>query len=120
MWIAFVVAADPIAIVVADAGESDHLPSDHVAIAAVNGIGEESLGHVLQQRAEKGLRIDAIEFDVAGFKLLQRVVLLLGRKLIEGLAALVRLAILGECGKALAIELRRRQRRLWPLLFRPL
>ena len=78
MRIAFVVTADPVAIVVADAGKADHLPADHVAIAAMDGIGEEAFRHVLQQRAEKALRVDAVEFDLAGFDLLQRVVLLLG------------------------------------------
>src|SRR5260221_13065973 len=36
--IAFVVALDPIPIVVARPGESDHLPADHVAVAAIRAI----------------------------------------------------------------------------------
>ena len=83
-------------------------------------VGEEALRHVLQERAEKNLRIDAIELDVAGFDLLQCVVLQLGRKLVEGFAACLRLAMLVERGERLAIELGRRQRRLRPLLFRAL
>lgn len=85
--VAFVVTLDPVAIVVTNAGKTDHLPAGHVAIAAVDRIGEESFGHVLQQCAKKALRFDAVEFDVAGFEALQRIVLLLGRELIEALAA---------------------------------
>src|SRR6185312_4830443 len=63
------------------------------------------------------LRIDTVEFDLAGFDFLQGVVLLLGGELIEGLAAAIRLAILVERGEALAIMIGRRERRLRPLLF---
>src|SRR6266568_4197948 len=51
--VAFVVALDPIPVVVAGSGKSDHLPANHVAVAAVNGIGEEPLAGVLQQVLEE-------------------------------------------------------------------
>jgi hypothetical protein len=79
MRITFVVVADPVAVVIADARKADHFPSDHVAIAAMDRIGEKPFGYVLQQRVEKGLRIDAVEFDLTRFNSLQRVVLLLRR-----------------------------------------
>src|SRR5690242_4354690 len=40
---ALVVALDPVAIVVAGARKPQHLPADHVAVAAIERIGEEAL-----------------------------------------------------------------------------
>src|SRR5579871_2487064 len=85
--ITFVVALDPIAVVVTNAGEANHLPTGHVAIAAMDGVREEPFGHVLEQGAEEALRIDAVELDLAVFEALQRVILLRGGELIEAFAA---------------------------------
>jgi hypothetical protein len=71
------VALDPIEIIVTRAGEADHLPTDHVAVAAVERIGEETLLHILEQvLREKRLAVDWIELHVAALDALQHLVLI--------------------------------------------
>ena len=53
--IALVMAVDPVAIIVARAWKADHAPGAHVAIAAVDRIGEKTLLRVLQQQFEERL-----------------------------------------------------------------
>src|SRR6185437_9133285 len=62
---ALVVALDPVAIVVAGAGKADHFPADHVAVAAIDRIGEEALLRVVQYVLEESLRAGAVELDRA-------------------------------------------------------
>src|SRR6476646_9654626 len=52
---ALAVFADELSVVVSRAGEADHLPSCHVAIAAIDRIGEKPFDRVLQEDAEEGL-----------------------------------------------------------------
>ncbi len=59
--IAFVMSVDPVAVVVPGAGIADHAPRAHVAIAAVNRIGEKSLPRVRKQQLEERLSIDAVQ-----------------------------------------------------------
>jgi len=59
---------DPVPVVVARAGKTDHLPAGHIAIAAVYGVGEKSLLRVLQQQLEERVSIRALK---AHFVLLQ-------------------------------------------------
>src|SRR5215471_10175762 len=47
--IAFVMPLDPVPVVVARAGVSDHPPADHVAVTTVYGVSEKSFLRVLQQ-----------------------------------------------------------------------
>src|SRR6516165_6821518 len=47
--ITFVMPLDPVSVVIARAGKSDHLPADHVAVTTVNGVSEETFLRVLQQ-----------------------------------------------------------------------
>lgn len=119
MGITLVVTANPIAVVVADAGKPDHLPSDHLTIAAVDGIGEEALRHILQQDIEETLRIDAVEPDFTRLDPLQRVVLLSGRQLFEA-GTETGPAILIEGGEPFPVEFGRRQRRCGPCSLVPL
>jgi hypothetical protein len=44
---------DPVPVVVARAGISDHLPAGHIAIPAVYGVSEKSLLGILQQLFEE-------------------------------------------------------------------
>src|SRR5262249_45189141 len=54
----FVVTVDPVEIVVPRTREADHFPRHHVAIAAVDGVGEESHLYVLHHLFEECLSID--------------------------------------------------------------
>src|SRR5581483_3027413 len=63
--VALVVPAYPVAIVIARSGEADHLPGAHVAVGAVDGIGEESRLRILQQQLEELLAIDVLEAQLA-------------------------------------------------------
>src|SRR6266702_8826496 len=51
--IGLVVLVDMVAIVVARAGEADHLPARHILVAAIERIGEEAFHGVLQHQLEK-------------------------------------------------------------------
>src|SRR5580698_9156700 len=63
-----IVTVNPIEIIVTGAGISDHLPGDHVAIAAVDWIGEKTHLYVLDDLHEKILSVDAVEFYGAAFE----------------------------------------------------
>src|ERR1700739_4899061 len=110
--VAFIVAADPVTVVVSDSRKSDHRPADHVLVAAMDRIRKKAFGHIFQQCVEEAARIGFVEFDIAGLDLLEHVVLLVCRKLGEYLAALARLAIFVEASEALAIKLGWRERGL--------
>ena len=73
-------------------------------------IGKKALRDVLQQRVEKALRVNFLEFGLARFNFLKHVVLLVRRKLSECLTAEACLAILVEPGKPFSIEFSRRER----------
>src|SRR5271155_2311690 len=70
-----IVFVDPFPVVVTRAGKSDHAPADHVLVAAVDGIGEEALLHVLHDLLEKGFAIDAAERDRALLEAVEKRVL---------------------------------------------
>src|SRR5689334_24445473 len=72
---AFVVALDPVEIVVARSGITDHSPGDHVAIAPIDGIREKSLLHVLEDLIEKNFCIDAVEFQFSFGEVVQEGIL---------------------------------------------
>src|SRR6185437_12748373 len=59
--IAFVVPFDPVPVIIAGSGKSDHLPADHVAVATVDRVCEEPLLRVCQQLLEEYLAICAVE-----------------------------------------------------------
>src|SRR5690348_3333059 len=77
--VALVVALDPVAVVVARAREAQHLPADHVAVAAIDRIGEEALARVGQYLLEQPLGAGAVELDRALLEAAQQLVLLLVR-----------------------------------------
>src|SRR5579859_1558278 len=83
---ALVVAVDPVAIVVAGAGKAHHLPADHVAIAAIDRIGEEALARVVQQLLEESFRAGAVELGRALLEAAEHLILLLVGQLRERLA----------------------------------
>src|SRR5579862_2268206 len=62
-WVGFVVTRDPVAIVVAGARKSDHLPGHHVAITAVDRIGEEPLLHVRHQILKELLAVNPLKLN---------------------------------------------------------
>src|SRR5947209_7090465 len=74
-----VVAVDPIQIVVSGARKADHLPRRHVAVAAVDRIGEEAHLHVLDGLLHEGLAVGAIQLKVAALEALQNIVLIVAR-----------------------------------------
>src|SRR5690348_7871342 len=61
----FVVLGDPGPVVVARPGEADQLPADHVAVAAVDRVGEEALDSVLLHHREEGVALDFVELSGA-------------------------------------------------------
>src|SRR5947209_1790893 len=63
--VVLVVVADVVAIVVARAGEADHLPRRHVLVAAIDGVGEEAFHGVLQQQLEKAAPIRTFQLRLA-------------------------------------------------------
>src|ERR1039458_2896141 len=81
-------------------GESDHLPSDFVLIAAINRIGEESFFRVLQQEVEECVRRHAVEVNISFFESRKICVFFLGRQLIEGLCLRGEVRIDRENGSA--------------------
>ena len=72
---ALVVAVDPVEIVVAGAGEADHFPRHHVAVAAVDRVGEEAHLDVLDGLLEERLAVGAFELDLAALEALEQFVL---------------------------------------------
>src|SRR5262245_33290034 len=94
--IALVVAVDPVQIVVTGAGKPDHLPRNHVAVAAVDRVGEEAGFDVDDDPLEKRSAVDAIELDLFAFKAFEHLVLDVVAQIREGLAVL-RAAVAIEC-----------------------
>jgi hypothetical protein len=66
--IAFIVAMDPIAIIIAGTREADHFPAGHITIAAIDRIGEKTFAGILQDDFEERRRAGAIECDRSLFK----------------------------------------------------
>src|SRR6476659_3892381 len=54
-----IVLADMIAIVVTRAGEANHLPARHVAVAAIKRVGEKAFHGILQHQLEEFLGAEA-------------------------------------------------------------
>src|ERR1700712_2556987 len=111
---AVVVGLDPVAKIVAGAREADHRPAGHVAVAAINGIGEEALLGVLQQEREEGAALGLAQHLPLRHRLDQPV-LLLGGELVESLAGESLAAMVGKAGQRGAIALRRGGRGLLAL-----
>src|SRR5665213_4375443 len=70
--IALVVPFDPVEIVVAGARIPDHLPRDHVAVAAIERIGEEAGLDILEDLFEERLAVGRIELDRTAFDALEQ------------------------------------------------
>src|ERR1700720_3455492 len=106
MGIALVVTVDPVAVVVPGARIADHAPRAHVAIAAVDRIGEESLSRVSEQQLEKRPPVDAVQLGGTAFEPANDGVLV---RVAEGneRAAFFSLAILVERRQRFAITHRR-------------
>src|SRR6195256_206553 len=104
---ALVVTVDPVEIVVARARVPDHPPRDHVAVAAIDRIGKETLLHVIDRLLEKRLSVGALELHAVVLETTENTVLVAVAELREGFAGIVRATIAVEGGQALAIFLRR-------------
>src|SRR5256714_13006478 len=98
-------------------GKADQLPADLVAVAAVNGIGEEPLDGVVEQQVEEEARRHRLERKLAFIERAQHFLLLRERQLVERLAILLGTARV-DLGDRGAIDLLRRERRLVALLRR--
>src|SRR5581483_1769452 len=115
--VTLVVAAHPVAIVITRARKADHLPSAHVTVGAVDGIGEEPCLGVLQQRLEKLLAVDLFEAELAAFEIAQNPILPLGGQPVEAQSALRRPTMPIQSRKSCAIKHRRSHLGLGSLLF---
>ena len=73
---AFVMPVDPVEVIVAGAGEADHLPGDHVAVAAVDRVGKEALLDVLERLLEESLAVGAFQLGLAALEAFEEFVLL--------------------------------------------
>src|SRR4051794_8972125 len=107
-----IVLLDVRPIVVVRAREADQLPTNHVAVAAVERIAEEALDGVLQEHLKERLRLDLVELDVALLQSTKHLILLLEREVRERLAAEALAAMVVDLLDGGAIELRRRHARL--------
>src|SRR5207302_9813707 len=54
------------------AGEAEHLPGHHVAVAAIDRIAEEALQRETKQLIEEGARREVLKFGLAAFHRFQR------------------------------------------------
>src|ERR1051325_1091504 len=117
--IGLVVALHPVAVVVARTREADHFPANHVAVAAIDRIGEEPLFRVLQQKVEELRSADAFELQAAVFERADDLVLVFVGERSEDLPGLCRAAMLVERGKCGPVLLGGCFRRLHSLLWRP-
>src|ERR1700733_7785536 len=113
---ALVMAIDPVAIIVMRARKADHLPRHHVPVAAIDRIGEKTGLSVGENELEEFLAIDAVKLERAVFQALDGFVLLRVAEIDKGPAVEFGAAGGIERGERLAIVLRRRDRRLQPLL----
>src|SRR6478672_5295457 len=103
---ALVVAIDPVEIIVAGAGVADHRPRRHVAVAAVDRVGEEAHLDVLDGLLHERLAVGAFELEVAALKALQHGVLVLVGQVGERLVAVLRFHRAVERREPLAVLLR--------------
>src|SRR3984957_16483354 len=113
---ALVMAIDPVAIIVMRARKADHFPRHHVPVAAIDRIGEKTGLRVGENEFEEGLAVDAVKFERAVFQALDGVVLLRVGEIDKGPVAEFGAAGGVERGERFTIVLRRRDRRLQPLL----
>src|ERR1700730_14112171 len=109
-------ALDPVEIIVARAGVADHLPADHVAVAAIQRIGKKSFLHVLNDEHEEGFAVDPFEFCLSILDACEKFILLLVGQIRKTLALIFRLAVSIERGERFAIRRRRVLPGLWALL----
>jgi hypothetical protein len=98
------VPIDPVGIVVTGAREANHLPRDHVAVAAVDGIGEEAFLYVLDSVLEESLAVGAFEFDLSALDSFEQVVLRRVGELSKRLAVMLTAVAIQGC-QAVAIDL---------------
>ena len=56
-------AADPVPIVIAGTRETDQFPSRHVAVAAIDWIGEKAFLSILQEQREEARALDVLEHN---------------------------------------------------------
>src|SRR5215831_13386964 len=102
---ALIVTVDPVEIVVSRTWEADHLPRDHIAVAAVNRIGEETRLDVLEHRVEEALPVGALELDLSAFEAVQNFILVRVGELGECFGAVVCAAVAIERRKPGAVSL---------------
>src|SRR5277367_6846110 len=114
---ALVMAIDPVAIIVMRARKADHFPRHHVPVAAIDRIGEKTGLSVGENELEEFLAIDAFKLERAVFQALDGFVFLRVGEIDKGPVAEFGAAGGVERRERLAIVLRRRDRRLQPLLF---
>src|ERR1041385_2081189 len=117
--IGLVVPLHPVAVVVARTREADHFPANHVAVAAIDRIGEEPLLRVLQQKIEELRSADAFKLQAAVFERADELVLVFVGERGEDLPGLCRAAMLVERGKCGPVLLGGCFRGLHSLLWRP-
>src|ERR1700683_2057712 len=113
---ALVVAIDPVQVVVTGSGVADHFPCDHVAIAAVDWVGEKAHLKVFDDFGEKRLSVGAVELQFAAFKIAKHFILVAIGQVSELLARIFRLARLIERREARAVILPRTALRLVSLI----
>src|SRR5271169_2423862 len=101
---------DRIVIVGIGAWETDHPPSHHVAIAAIDGIAEKSLNRHFQQHVEEDARRNAVKIRGAALERLEVRILRLGGHSRERSAARIHIAI--DSAQRLVEELSRCERQL--------
>jgi len=106
---------DPVQIVVAGTGEADHLPANHVAVAAVDRVGEEAHVNVADDLLEKRFSVHPFELDLFVFEPFEQLVFSVIVQIRESLAVL-RAAVAIECRQPLAIRFGRTTRPLRPLV----
>ena len=97
-----IMATDPFSIVVTSTGKADHLPGDHVAVAAINRVGEKALLGVLQKLFEEASLFIA-EIDRAVLEAGDDFVFVLVAKFRESLAAMALTAVIVECRQRLSV-----------------
>src|SRR5690606_30514505 len=110
------VMVEVVAVVVARAGKADEAPADHVPVAAINRIAEETLDRVVENEFEKGRRRDALEFEFAFLHGREDAVLDLGAEFVERLSFMGPATVRVERGERLAVEPGRRAFELVSLL----
>jgi hypothetical protein len=69
------VTVDPVEIIVAGPRVPDHPPRDHVAVAAIDRVGKETLLHVLDRLFEERLSVGALELHTVVLETIENTVL---------------------------------------------